>query len=200
MSCSLHKSDPRAKLLTGMTFWGVTLPLACIVLGYGVTANMNYDVHIDKLERVGDTGEYFKYNYSYEKISDMKFSMGAQIQQLKELDDTYTVKALMARADLAEGSEYEVMMDLQKTLCDWMRTVYKTYFYDELAKVSNFPHYDTCPLPVGEYVVENYVLDTEPYSEMMSEGRWKAEMMLMKDDKICSGIVMMTTVKPKEER
>ncbi|XP_049278557.1 uncharacterized protein LOC125761456 [Anopheles funestus] len=184
--------------MTEMTFWRVTLSLVCIVWGYGATANNNYDVHIDKLERVGDTGEYFTYNYTYEKISDMKFSMGAQVQQLKELDDTYTVKALMARADLAEGSEYEVMMDLQKSLCDWMRTIYKAYFYEELAKVSNFPHYDTCPLPVAEYVVENYVLDTEPYSEMMSEGRWKMEMMLMKDGQVCSGMVMMTTVKPKE--
>uniref|UniRef100_A0A182TLL2 Uncharacterized protein n=1 Tax=Anopheles melas TaxID=34690 RepID=A0A182TLL2_9DIPT len=158
----------------------------------------NFDVHIDKLERVGDTGEYFTYNYSYEKISEMKFNMGAQVQQLKELDDSYTVKALVARADLADGSEFEVMMDLQKPLCEWMRTIYKTYFYEELAKVSNFPHYDTCPLPVANYVMENYVLDTEPYSEMMSEGRWKMEMMLMKGDSVCSGISVLNTVKPKE--
>uniref|UniRef100_A0A182VM56 Uncharacterized protein n=1 Tax=Anopheles merus TaxID=30066 RepID=A0A182VM56_ANOME len=85
-----------------------------------------------------------------------------------------------------------------KPLCEWMRTIYKTYFYEELAKVSNFPHYDTCPLPVANYVMENYVLDTEPYSEMMSEGRWKMEMMLMKGDSVCSGISVLNTVKPKE--
>uniref|UniRef100_A0A182T3J7 Uncharacterized protein n=1 Tax=Anopheles maculatus TaxID=74869 RepID=A0A182T3J7_9DIPT len=193
-----NKSVPTTgSKVTEMMFRRVALSFVCIALGYGATANKNFDVHIDKLERVGDTGEYFTYNYTYEKISDMKFSMGAHVQQLKELDDSYTVKALVARAELADGSEYEVMMDLQKTLCDWMRTIYKTYFYEELAKVSNFPHYDTCPLPVAEYVVENYVFDTEPYSEMMSEGRWKVEMLLTKEEKVCSGIVMMTTVKPK---
>ncbi|EAU77074.3 AGAP002853-PA [Anopheles gambiae str. PEST] len=182
-----------------MAFWRFAyISLACITLGHEAAANMNFDVHIDKLERVGDTGEYFTYNYSYEKISEMKFNMGAQVQQLKELDDSYTVKALVARADLADGSEFEVMMDLQKPLCEWMRTIYKTYFYEELAKVSNFPHYDTCPLPVANYVMENYVLDTEPYSEMMSEGRWKMEMMLMKGDSVCSGISVLNTVKPKE--
>uniref|UniRef100_A0A182M7G5 Uncharacterized protein n=1 Tax=Anopheles culicifacies TaxID=139723 RepID=A0A182M7G5_9DIPT len=191
-----HGTSGKSKVM-GITLRRVILSLVCIVLGHGVTANANFDVHIDKLERVGKTDEYFTYNYTYEKISDMKFSMGAHIQQLKELDDTYTVKALMARAELADGSEFEVMMDMQKSLCDWMRTVYKTYFFEEISQVSNFPHYDTCPLPAAEYVMENYVLDTEPYSEMMSEGRWKMEMMLTKGDEVCSGIIMMTTVKPK---
>uniref|UniRef100_A0A182PSN8 Uncharacterized protein n=1 Tax=Anopheles epiroticus TaxID=199890 RepID=A0A182PSN8_9DIPT len=180
-----------------LTLTGYIKPV-CTALLPKLTRDRNFDVHIDKLERLGEAGEYFTYNYTYEKISDMKFNMGAHVQQLKELDDSFTVKALMARADLADGSEYEVMMDLQKPLCEWMRTIYKAYFYEELAKVSNFPHYDTCPLPVAEYVMENYVLDTEPYSEMMSEGRWKMEMMLMKGDSVCSGILMMNTVKPKE--
>ncbi|XP_053671490.1 uncharacterized protein LOC128721734 [Anopheles nili] len=181
--------DP-SKLLLGLT-------LVCVAFRHGATANENFDVHVDKLERIGDSEKYFKYNYTYEKISEMKFNIQAQVEQLLELDDSYSVKGLVARANLAEDSEYEVMMNLQKPLCEWMRTIYKSYFYDELVKVSNFPHYDTCPLPVAEYTVKDYVLDAEPYSDMMSEGRWKVEMMLMKGDDVCSGVILMTTVKPK---
>uniref|UniRef100_A0A182N739 Uncharacterized protein n=1 Tax=Anopheles dirus TaxID=7168 RepID=A0A182N739_9DIPT len=182
----------------GAGIWRIALAFAGILLSYQTAANQNFDVHLDKLERVGKAGEYFSYNYTYDKISGMKYSMGGHVQQLKELDDSYMVKALVARADLADDSPYEVMMDIEKPLCEWMRTIYKTYFYEELEKVSNFPHYDTCPLPEAEYVVTDYVFDAEPYSEMMSEGRWKIEMMLTKDGNVCSGIVMVTTVKPKE--
>uniref|UniRef100_A0A182QYE9 Uncharacterized protein n=1 Tax=Anopheles farauti TaxID=69004 RepID=A0A182QYE9_9DIPT len=181
----------------GTGIWRITLALAGILLNYEATANNNFDVHLDKFERVGPAGEYFSYNYTYDKIADMKYNMGGHVQQHVQLDDSYMVKALMARSELADGSEYEVMLDIEKPLCEWMRTIYKTYFYEELEKVSNFPHYDTCPLPVAEYTVTDYVFDAEPYSEMMSEGRWKTEMMLTKDGNVCSGIVMITTVKPK---
>uniref|UniRef100_A0AAG5CWF5 Uncharacterized protein n=1 Tax=Anopheles atroparvus TaxID=41427 RepID=A0AAG5CWF5_ANOAO len=183
--------------MTTVPWRGTLLVVAFIVLGHGAAAEQEYDMHIDKLEKMEGDGEYFTYNYTYEKISEMKYSIGAHVHQHKELDDSYTVKVLMARADLAEGSEFEVMFDLQKPLCEYMRTIYKTYFYEELEKVSNFPHYDTCPLPVAEYWIKEYVFDSEPYKEMMSEGRWKVEMMLMKGAVVCSGILMVNTVKLK---
>ncbi|ETN62535.1 hypothetical protein AND_005772 [Anopheles darlingi] len=173
---------------------GITV-IALLLLSNGATAQ-KYEVHLDKLERLDSDGDYFTYNYTFEKVSEMKMSFSANIQQHKELDDSYTVKAMMARAELAEESEYEVMLDLRKPLCDWMRTIYKTYFYDELKAVSNMPTPETCPLPVAEYWMKDYVFDVEPYQEMMTEGRWKTEMMLMKGEKACSGIVLWSTVKP----
>ncbi|XP_058120067.1 uncharacterized protein LOC131284889 [Anopheles ziemanni] len=175
----------------------ILLVIAFVVLGHGVRAEQEYEMTIEKLERMNDNGEYFTYNYTYDKLTEMKYSVSANVHQHKELDSSFSVKALMARADLAEGSEFEVMLDLQKPLCEWMTTIYKTYFYEELEKVSNFPHYDTCPLPPAEYWVKEYVFDYEPYKDMMSEGRWKVEMMLLKGDVVCSGILMINTVKLK---
>ncbi|XP_035777328.1 uncharacterized protein LOC118458696 [Anopheles albimanus] len=173
---------------------GITV-FALLVLNHAVTAE-KYEVHLDKLERLDSDGDYFTYNYTFEKVSELKISFSANIHQHKELDDSYTIKAMIARAELAEDSEYEVMIDLRKPLCDWMRTMYKTYFYDELKPVSNMPPPETCPLPVADYWMKDYVFDAEPYQEMMTEGRWKTEMMLLKGDEVCAGIIMLSTVKP----
>ncbi|XP_052865525.1 uncharacterized protein LOC128271889 [Anopheles cruzii] len=175
--------------------WKVFLTIALIGLCNGALAQQ-YDVHLDNVERLEGSENYFSYNYTTEKISEMKLKFSAHIQQHKELDDSYSVVALISRADLAEGSEYEVVMDLKKPLCEWMKTIYKTYFYEELEPLSNLPHFDTCPLPAAEYWLKDYVLDTEPYKEMMQEGRWKVEMKLMKGDEVCSGVITTTTVKP----
>ncbi|XP_058445166.1 uncharacterized protein LOC131426429 [Malaya genurostris] len=160
------------------------------------TTGTSFDVDYNGLEKIAGTEHFFQYNYTVDKLSELSFEISGNIRQLVPLDDDYEVSMILSRADLA-GTDpplYETMMSLQKPVCKFMNTIYRKYFYDELKDVSNFPHFETCPLLPTDYWIRGYTFEGQDYSMVLREGRFKLEWSLIKDDEIVAGCVIKSMV------
>lgn len=73
-----------------------------------------------------------------------------------------------------------------------MRMIYKRYFYEELSKHSNLPHFDTCPLPAGQYEIKEYQLDMAKFKGfryLFAPGQYRLQQFLIENDVTVTGIL-----------
>lgn len=85
-------------------------------------------------------------------------------------------------------------------VCSYMKTIYKKYFYDEISKYSNLPHYDTCPVPKGEYEIEEYPFDMKTFKHFESfiePGTYRLQLFLIQNDVAVSGVLFYGNVTEK---
>ncbi|XP_058812950.1 uncharacterized protein LOC131677245 [Topomyia yanbarensis] len=155
----------------------------------------NYDIQFISLETMEGSETYFEYNYTLDKQSELTFKMSGNIRQLVQLGDDYGVTLTLSRSDLADDPPvYEEMMNINKPVCDYMKTIYRMYFYDGLKDVSNFPHYETCPLVPAEYWFKDYIFEGEDFAVFLREGRFKLECYLTKEGESLAGCISTSTV------
>ncbi|XP_058444517.1 uncharacterized protein LOC131426093 [Malaya genurostris] len=161
------------------------------------TTGTSYDIDYHGLRTTEGTENFFQYNYTLDKLSELRFEASGNIRQLVPLDDSYEVSMRLSRADLTTDDPpmYDNIMNIQKPVCKFMKTTYRRYFYGELKDISNLPHYDSCPLSPTDYWVRQYTFEGQDYSEFLREGRFKLECYLIKDDEIVAGVIGESTVK-----
>lgn len=57
----------------------------------------------------------------------------------------HQVIIIVSHSDNIDGN-YAIYKEFPKfDVCKFMKTIYKFYFYNEIIKYSNLPHYDKCP-------------------------------------------------------
>ncbi|XP_062540106.1 uncharacterized protein LOC134208021 [Armigeres subalbatus] len=156
------------------------------------------DVHFEGMDIIDGSENYFHYNYSLDKKSETAFSVSGFISQLVQLDNGYGLRMKLSRANLdaPEPAQYEEMLGVEKPVCEYMTSIYKMYFYDSLKDISNFPHYDTCPLEPADYWFKEYTFDAAEYQAFMKDGQYKMEMYLIKGDEPIAGGVSRMRVEP----
>ncbi|XP_055587033.1 uncharacterized protein LOC129756774 [Uranotaenia lowii] len=148
-----------------------------------------FKMHFMGLDKLDGSEKYLDYNYTGEKLSDMSFKMSGHARLLVDMDDSYTVNMRLSAAEVGEDvSKSEDLLNIQKTFCEYMRTTYKSYFYDVVKDVSNFPHYDKCPLPAADYWIKDFEFDGEEYKPFLREGAFWSEFTLTKDGKPVAGL------------
>ncbi|KXJ82920.1 hypothetical protein RP20_CCG010572 [Aedes albopictus] len=160
----------------------------------------NYEVHFDGMEMIDGSDSYFNYNYTMDKKSETAFTVSGFITQLVLLDNTYKARFRLSRAPLDNPELYEEMLGLEKPLCEYMSSIYKMYFYETLKDISNFPHYDKCPLDPAEYWFKDYSFDADEYKAFMRDGHYKIEMYLVKGEDSVAGGLSKMRVEPVEGR
>ncbi|XP_055617844.1 uncharacterized protein LOC129763099 [Toxorhynchites rutilus septentrionalis] len=159
----------------------------------------DYDFNFESLETLDGSESYFEYNYTLTKESELCFKSSGNVRQLVQLGDEYTVLFKLSRSELkAEPPVYEQMMESRKSFCKFFNSIYRMYFYEGLKDVSNFPHYETCPLAPADYWFKDYSIEGDQYKAFMKEGRFKVEFYLGKDDAPVAGIALVITVAPIE--
>ncbi|XP_055526968.1 uncharacterized protein LOC129719600 [Wyeomyia smithii] len=158
-----------------------------------------YDMQLVKVETVAGSEQYFEYNYTLDKLSEMSFKISGNIRQLVIADNRYEISMKLSRAELSDAADppaYEELIEVTKPLCEFLKSIYRMYFYEDLKDISNFPHYDTCPLPVADYWFKDYAFEGESYQAFMSDGRYKLECYLMQEGVIAGGAVASITITP----
>lgn len=153
-------------------------------------------MHFDGMETIDGSENYFHYNYTLDKKSETAFSVSGYITQLVTLDNGYKLQFKLSRAPLDSPDQYEVMLGLEKPLCEYMASIYKLYLYESLKDISNFPHYDQCPLEPTEYWFKDYSFDGDEYKSFLKDGHYKIEMYLIKGDEMVAGGLSKMRVEP----
>lgn len=75
--------------------------------------------------------------------------------------------------------------------CDFMKTIYKKYFYEEISKYSNLPSYDVCPIPKGQYEIKEYPMDMKKFEHVKSmakPGSYRLDWFMIKNDVAVCGV------------
>lgn len=78
-----------------------------------------------------------------------------------------------------------------------MRTIYKRYFYEKIAEHSNLPHFDTCPVPAGQYEIKEYPLDMDTFKRLkhlLKPGQYRLQQFLIQNDVAVSGVLFFGRV------
>lgn len=78
-----------------------------------------------------------------------------------------------------------------------MKTIYKEYFYEEISKYSNLPHYDTCPIPKGQYDIKEYPFNLKTFAQyklFIEPGNYRVQMFLVKDGIAVTGVLFYGSV------
>lgn len=93
---------------------------------------------------------------------------------------------------LNETNEYESIFAFPKIgICNFMRTIYKRYFYEQMSEYSNLPHFDTCPVPGGQYEIKQFPFDMETfkrYKQLIEPGSYRLQNFLVHKNVAVSGI------------
>lgn len=157
-------------------------------------------MHFEGVETVEGSDQYFRYNYTVDKKSETAFTVSGFISQLVQLDNGYGIQMKLSRANLdsPEPLEYEELIGLEKPVCEYLTSVYRMYFYDQLKDISNFPHYETCPLEPNDYWFKDYSFDGEEYKAFMRDGHFKMEAYLTKGEEVIAGVVSKMRVAPAQ--
>ncbi|XP_039443313.1 uncharacterized protein LOC120423532 [Culex pipiens pallens] len=179
------------------------LILSVVVLAVVVAAQeeeeINYDFIFEKMETVEGSEQYCEYNYTMEKLSEYNFKLSGNFFTPKELNNDFGIVFTLSRAEVG-SEEFEEMMHISKPLCEYMKTIYRMYFYESVKDISNFPHFDECPLPgQKEYWIKEYLFEGEGYKAFTRDGHFKIEFYLTKDGANVAGAVTTMTVKPVEK-
>ncbi|XP_055609185.1 uncharacterized protein LOC129756353 [Uranotaenia lowii] len=131
------------------------------------------------------------FNQTVEKTSDMGFKVSGNAQVLVDMDDSYAVKMELDAAKVGQNYSYSTtLFENQKTICEFLRTSYRNYFYD-VAKddaTGKIPEYDKCPLPAGDYWIKDFEFDGEKYKQLLREGSFWSHLYLTKNGFPMSGL------------
>lgn len=98
----------------------------------------------------------------------------------------------MFKAD--ENNEYQSVFSFpQIGACDFMKTIYKKHFYEEISKYSNLPDPDTCPIPKSQYEIKQYPFDLkklEHLKKLAKPGSYLVKFYIVKDDApVCGALI-----------
>ncbi|XP_053698627.1 uncharacterized protein LOC128745574 [Sabethes cyaneus] len=177
------------------------LVIGCAEMVLVFADEIKYDMQVINVETIEGSEKYFEYNYTLDKVSELNFKVSGNIRQLIQMDNKYALSLKLSRAELNDNADppvYEEVAALSKPLCEFLTTIYRMYFYEKLKEISNFPHYETCPLPVADYWFKDYAFEGENYRAFMRDGRFKLESYLCEEDAVLGGIITIITVTPVE--
>lgn len=82
-------------------------------------------------------------------------------------------------------------------ICQFMKTVYRKYFYEKISKHSNLPHYDVCPVPKEKYTIKGYPLDAHMFRRIISPGEYRLNAFLIQNKIAVSGLLIYGSVLEK---
>lgn len=160
---------------------------------------VNYDFVFEKLETIEGSEQYCEYNYTMEKLSEYNYKFSGNFMLPKDLNNDYGIDLTLSRAEVGSDA-FEEMMHIGKPLCEYMKTIYRMYFYENIKDISNFPHYDECPLVAPkQYWIKDYLFEGEGYKAFTRDGHFKMAIYLTKDGANVAGGVITMTVKPVEK-
>lgn len=102
---------------------------------------------------------------------------------------------------LNDNNEYKLLFGLPKIgTCDFMQSMYKKYFYEEISKYSNLPSPDTCPVLAGQYDIKQYPFDMKKFAHfkrIIKPGSYRMHWFLVKDDVAVCGLLIYGRVTEK---
>lgn len=91
-----------------------------------------------------------------------------------------------------ENDEYKQVIASPKLgVCNFMKSMYKMYFHEEMSKCSNLPSPETCPVPAGQYDIKQCPFDMKKfghYKKLVRPGKYRLQSFLIKDDVAVCGI------------
>lgn len=79
-------------------------------------------------------------------------------------------------------------------VCEFLKNVYKKYFFENIRKYSNLPHYDQCPLQKNHYFVKDYPMDANTFRRLTQPGDYRLEVTLVENNKVLAGITFYVSV------
>lgn len=82
-------------------------------------------------------------------------------------------------------------------VCNFMKTIYKKYFYETIKDYSNLPHYDKCPVTKEKYVIKEYPFDASKFKHMAKPGFYRIEAFVINGDEAKAGVHLCGSVEEK---
>ncbi|KAH8243710.1 hypothetical protein KR032_009619 [Drosophila birchii] len=110
--------------------------------------------------------------------------VSGELKQHVSINNDWKIHLTVLRAP-GSDEEFEEVLDLPEVgVCDFMRTYYKEFFYEQLKEYSNAPHPKTCPLPPDHYRMEDFPLDVHLLKKLLLPGYYRIVSRLLHDDHI----------------
>lgn len=82
-------------------------------------------------------------------------------------------------------------------VCKFMETIYKTYIHPKISKCSNLPEPGVCPVPSGQYEINNCPADMGEFDTMadsLGPGNYSTAVFLSKDDEKLGSVTIYSSI------
>lgn len=98
---------------------------------------------------------------------------------------------------LNDGKYVQIFQSAIGDVCEFMETIYKKYIHPKISKCSNLPDPDVCPVPSGQYEINNCPADMGEFDQMgdnLGPGNYTAALILAKGDQNLGYITLYSSI------
>lgn len=142
---------------------------------------------------------YANYEVEVKKINSTTFSVFGDIKQNVEIGKDMEIEILTFHATERDGKLEPFYIKYPKNgVCVFLKGPYEKYIYPNVEKTSNFPHPDTCPLPIKDYQIKEYIFNAEKYKKYAKPGKWEIELKLYKGPEAVFDMKILAFVEEKK--
>ncbi|XP_017039751.1 uncharacterized protein LOC108087082 [Drosophila ficusphila] len=152
--------------------FGLVLHLGIILLAfsfYGAQAERKLKIY--KLEKKHQDSESLHSHLRIAEFEENVLKVSGDLKLHETIDNDWKIKLKVLRGLERDGIKDE-LIEFEMPICDFMKSVYKEYFYKRIKDYSNAPHPNNCPIPAEDYSMDDFPLDVHLLKKLMLPGHY----------------------------